>query len=117
VDAVSLAVLRERIHSGVATGTEDVPTFAAGEGRFKVPAAWLIERAGFSKGMRRGAVGISPAHALALVHHGGGTAAELVALARDVRESVFRAFGIELQPEPVFLGFPSSNPLSEGVER
>jgi UDP-N-acetylmuramate dehydrogenase len=114
VDEVTLAGLRERVHgTGVASESGDVPTFPTAEGRFKVPAAWLIERAGFAKGMRRGAVGISPAHALALVHHGGGTAAELVALARDIRDSVFRAFGIELQPEPVFLGFPSSNPLSD----
>lgn len=114
VDAVSLAVLRERIDAAESpSGTGDVPTFPAGEGRFKVPAAWLIERAGFAKGMRRGAVGISPAHALALVHHGGGTAAELVALARDIRDSVSLEFGVELQPEPVFLGFQTENPLAE----
>ena len=63
---------------------------------------------------RRGAVGISTAHALALVHHGGGTSEELVTLARDIREGVRRKFDIELQPEPVFLGFPTSNPLDGG---
>jgi UDP-N-acetylmuramate dehydrogenase len=48
------------------------------------------------------------------VHHGGGTTAELVALARDIREGVAQRFGIELQPEPVFLGFPTRNPVSDG---
>jgi len=81
---------------------------------FKVSAAWLIEKAGFAKGLRRGAFGISSAHALALVHHGGGTSEELIALARDIREGVRRRFDIELQPEPVFLGFPTRDPLSDG---
>jgi UDP-N-acetylmuramate dehydrogenase len=96
----------------VATGTDSVPFFSVQDGNFKVPAAWLIEKAGFSRGHRRGAVGISTAHALALVHHGGGTTKELVGLARDIRAAVRRKFNIELQPEPVFLGFPTSNPLA-----
>jgi len=79
-----------------------------------VPAAWLIEHSGFARGLRCGSVGISEAHALALVHHGGGTSAELVALARDICEGVRQRFAIELQPEPVFLGFPTRNPLSKG---
>ena len=49
-----------------------------------------------------------------LVHHGGGTSGELVALAREIRQAVFELFGIELRPEPVFLGFPTRNPLSGG---
>jgi UDP-N-acetylmuramate dehydrogenase len=108
----SLVALDERVRAvGAATRSGGVPIFPAPGGDFKVPAAWLIEEAGFSKGHRRGAVGISTAHALALVHYGGGTADELVALARDIREGIRRKFDIELQPEPVFLGFPTSNPL------
>jgi len=113
VSAEALVTLDDRVRSsGAVTGTESVPTFPAEGGEFKVPAAWLIEKAGFSKGLRRGAVGISTAHALALVHHGGGSCEELLALARDIREGVRRKFDIELQPEPVFLGFPTSNPLA-----
>jgi len=112
LDAVALAGLEEcaRAVGALAPG-ENLPSFAAGEGLFKVPAAWLIERSGFPKGLRRGPVGISGAHALSLVHHGGGTTAELVALARDVRQGVLQRFQIDLQPEPVFLGFPTPNPL------
>ena len=97
--------------TGVLQGDEQVPSFDIGGGRFKVSAGWLIEKAGFDKGMRRGLVGISSAHALALVNHGGGTAADLVALAREIRDGVQRSFGIELRPEPVFVGFETDNPL------
>jgi UDP-N-acetylmuramate dehydrogenase len=115
VEGATLAALDERARaSGALDPTESLPTFPAETGTFKVPAAWLIEKAGFSKGLRRGAVGISSAHALALVHHGGGTSKELVALARDIREGVRRRFDIDLQPEPFFLGFPTRNPLSGG---
>ncbi len=99
--------------AGVLTGEDRMPSFDIGAGRFKVPAGWLIERAGFPKGFRRGPVGISSAHALALVHHGGGTSAELVALAREIRDGVQNTFGITLRPEPVFLGFDRENPLDE----
>jgi len=114
LDATSLAALTEEARScGALLPGESLPTFSIGDGRFKVAAAWLIEHAGFAKGLRRGSVGISDAHALALVHHGGGTTAEFVALARDIREGVLQRFRIELQPEPVFLGFPTANPLAD----
>ena len=114
VDAVMLAKLDERARvSGVLEPGESVPSFPADGKNRKVPAAWLIEKTGFAKGLRKGAIGISSAHALALVHHGGGSTEELVALARDIREGVRRQFDIKLQPEPVFLGFPTANPLSD----
>jgi UDP-N-acetylmuramate dehydrogenase len=78
-----------------------VPRFPAGPDRIKLSAGWLIERAGWNKGFRRGAVGISSRHALALVHHGGGTTADLLALADDVRDAVAARFGVTLAREPV----------------
>lgn len=102
------------VAAGVAASPEDVPLYPAPGGRFKVAAAWLIERAGFPRGTRRGGVGVSPRHALALVHLGGGTTAELVALAREIRSAVRARFGVELQPEPVFWGFASADPTAEG---
>jgi len=114
LDDGSLAALEEEARcSGALLPGESLPSFPIGDGGLKVPAAWLIEHAGFEKGLRRGSVGISTAHALALVHHGGGTTEELVALAREILEAVSQRFSIELQPEPVFLGFPTPNPLSE----
>jgi len=75
-----------------------IPTFAADSG-LKVPAAWLVERAGFPKGYRRGGVGISSRHALALVNF-GGTSSELLALAESVRAGVETRFGVRLEFEP-----------------
>ena len=79
-----------------------IPTFAA-DGGVKVPAAWLVERAGFPKGHRRGGVGISGNHALALVNY-GGTTAELLALATSIERTVYDRFGIRLEREPVVVG-------------
>jgi UDP-N-acetylmuramate dehydrogenase len=81
----------------------ELPSYEAGEGR-KVPAAWLIEQAGFGKGWGDGRVGISSRHTLALVNRGGGTTAELLALARVIRAGVHDRFGVMLHPEPVFVG-------------
>ena len=80
------------------------PSYVLADGRVKLAAGWLIEHAGLSKGFRMGPVGISSQHALALVHHGGGTTADLLRLALHVRGVVFDRFGISLTPEPVFLG-------------
>jgi UDP-N-acetylmuramate dehydrogenase len=71
----------------------------------KLSAAWLIERAGFAKGQRRGAVGLSTRHALAIVCHEGARAAALVAFAREIRDRVRDRFGVVLVPEPTLWGF------------
>ena len=83
------------------TGAE-VPTYTAPDAKLKVPAAWLIERAGFSKGYQKGRVGISTKHSLALVNHGGSTK-ELLALASDIQRGVKKRFGVQLAMEPVLL--------------
>ena len=89
---------------GKATTAEAVPRHLLPNGRVKIPAAWLIEASGLAKGYRQGAVGISPHHALALVHHGGGTTAALIALARELCQTVQLRFGVKLVPEPTFVG-------------
>ncbi|WP_308282559.1 UDP-N-acetylmuramate dehydrogenase [Pseudonocardia nigra] len=82
------------------------PRFPAGDGMVKVPAAWLIEHAGFRRGHPGpgGRVALSDKHVLALTNRGDGTAADLVALAREVRDGVRNRYGIELVPEPVLVG-------------
>jgi len=80
------------------------PRYEEPDGRVKTSAAWLIERAGFAKGLGRGRVGLSTKHTLALVNRGGASTAELVALAREVAAGVREAFGVEVVPEPVFVG-------------
>ena len=80
------------------------PSWPEPDGRVKVSAAWLIERAGFARGGFDGPVGLSSKHVLAVVHRGGGTSAQLLAVARAVRDGVRDRFGVELVNEPVLVG-------------
>jgi UDP-N-acetylmuramate dehydrogenase len=81
-------------------------TVADDADRIKLSAAWLIENAGFGKGFRldRGAVAVSTKHTLALTNRGGATTAELLALARVIRDGVEQRFGIRLRPEAHLVG-------------
>jgi UDP-N-acetylmuramate dehydrogenase len=81
------------------------PRYPAGNGFVKLSAAWLVENSGFHKGFTLGAAGISKRHALAIVNRGGATAADIIALKDTVQAGVRSAFDIELQPEPVMVGF------------
>jgi UDP-N-acetylmuramate dehydrogenase len=83
------------------------PAEAGSEGAelFKVPAAWLIEQAGFSKGYRLGRAGVSSRHTLALTNADGATAAEVLALAARIVDGVESRFGVRLEMEPVRVGF------------
>lgn len=81
-----------------------VPRYPADDG-VKLAAAWLVERAGFSKGFPgEGPCRLSTKHALALTNRGGARTADVLALARRVRDGVFDAFGVTLVPEPVLIG-------------
>jgi len=93
---------RERVAS---IAGAPVPGFAMPDRRVKIPAAWLIERAGFTCGYRRGRVGVSSKHPLALVNLGGAAARELVELAAEIKQRVADRFAIGLRPEPAFVGF------------
>jgi UDP-N-acetylmuramate dehydrogenase len=85
--------------------SEAVDLAAVGPGAVKVPAAWLIEQAGFAKGYPAdGAARISTKHTLALTHPGGGNTASLLALAREITAGVQAAFGVKLANEPVLVG-------------
>jgi UDP-N-acetylmuramate dehydrogenase len=96
---------RAAARSGRTAAEVSVPHFAAGDGQVKIPAAWLIEQAGFTKGYRReGGARISSKHTLALTNPGGASSASLVGLARDIRNGVHQAFGVDLVNEPVLVG-------------
>jgi len=82
----------------------DVPSYPAGDGLVKVPAAWLIQQAGFPKGYTAHGARISTKHTLALTNPGTATTAGLLALARDIRETVETDFGVTLTPEPTLIG-------------
>ena len=93
----------EQLRADLGSRAGEIPVFPAPDG-YKVSAAWLIGEAGFRRGQRRGGAAISERHLLALVNL-GGSAADLLALAHEVREGVRRRFGVELQPEPVIVPF------------
>lgn len=83
---------------------EGAPSWPQPDGDVKTSAAWLIERAGFGKGYGEGAARLSSKHTLALTNRGGATTAELIALAREIRDGVEQRFGIRLVNEPVLVG-------------
>ncbi len=97
LDDAAYAALRRRCPT-------EPPAYPAGDGLTKVSAAWLIEQAGFRKGYGGPRVAVSTKHSLALTHRGGGSTAELLALAREIRDGVADRFGVVLQPEPVLVG-------------
>ncbi|GAA2503557.1 UDP-N-acetylmuramate dehydrogenase [Streptomyces gobitricini] len=94
-----LGRVRDRLGPDVAP-----PAFPAGDGRVKTSAAWLIDKAGFTKGYGAGPARISTKHTLALTNRGGATTEDLLALAREVVAGVRDAFGVTLVNEPVMVG-------------
>jgi UDP-N-acetylmuramate dehydrogenase len=97
--AAFLSRVKERLGAEV-----EPPAYAAGEGHTKTSAAWLIDKAGFTKGYGSGRARISTKHTLALTNRGGATTEDLLALAREVVAGVREAFGITLVNEPVTVG-------------
>ncbi len=80
------------------------PAYPAPDGCTKTSAAWLIDQAGFGKGYGSGPATLSTKHTLALTNRGAATAGDLLALAREIRDGVRAAFGVELVNEPVMVG-------------
>ncbi|WP_426996638.1 UDP-N-acetylmuramate dehydrogenase [Pseudarthrobacter sp. N5] len=101
------------VPADVAAGLpEDAPQYPAGtDGLVKLSAAWLIDQAGFGKGfgletgsVSGGRASLSTKHTLAITNRGTATAADIVAIARQVRGGVVERFGVELHPEPLLIG-------------
>lgn len=99
-------VVPEKMYDEIAaTAAFAVPRYAATRGFVKIPAAWLVEQAGYHKGYVLGDVAVSSRHALALINRGGATARGVVALRDQIVASVAAKFQIRLEPEPVLVGF------------
>ena len=92
--------------SAAAALPADAPRWPQPDGTVKTSAAWLIDHAGFGRGfaLPGARVSLSTKHPLALTNRGGATTAELLDLARHVRDGVATAYGVTLVPEPVLLG-------------
>ena len=91
---------------GILSSDQEIPHQEVRRGFKKIPAAWLIEASGCSKGFSDGPVGLSSKHALAIVNKGGAKARDVIRFARDIQSRVEQRFGIRLATEPVFAGFP-----------
>jgi UDP-N-acetylmuramate dehydrogenase len=83
---------------------DGAPSWPQSKGTVKTSAAWLIERAGFGKGYGEGPARLSTKHTLALTNRGGASTADLLGLAREIRDGVEQRFGIRLVNEPVLVG-------------
>jgi UDP-N-acetylmuramate dehydrogenase len=83
---------------------DKIPHWPAGESLIKLPAAWLLEKAGFIKGFQLGNAGISSRHTLALINRGNASAADIQKLRDTIQEKVKTLFHIPLEQEPVQLG-------------
>ena len=82
-----------------------MPRWPTDGGLVKLSAAWLIERAGFGKGYGLpGPASLSTKHTLAVTNRGAATAADVLAIARAVRDGVAARFGVSLVNEPVLVG-------------
>jgi UDP-N-acetylmuramate dehydrogenase len=91
--------------AAAARGAGPVPRYPADGSLVKVPAAWLIEHAGFAKGYGAPSPArVSSKHTLALVNTGDATAADLLGLAREIVAGVRAAYGVTLTPEPILVG-------------
>ena len=82
-----------------ASAGDPPPRYPASDGKVKTAAAWLIERAGISKGFSIGPAGVSTKHTLALINKGGAGASDVIKLAREIRGRVESRFGILFEPE------------------
>jgi UDP-N-acetylmuramate dehydrogenase len=99
VNPVVTAVECARVQA--AASDPAMPRWPEADGRVKLSAAWLIERAGFTRGQAEGPVGLSTRHALAVVAHEGARASDVLAFARRLQAAVEERFGVRLTPEPV----------------
>ena len=93
-------VANQALSLGLITSPDQMPRYPQEDGRVKLAAGWLVEKSGIDKGYRQGQVGVSSKHALALIHHGGGTTRELRELASSIIAQVNRVFDIRLDLEP-----------------
>jgi len=101
---LSEAQFKDLAERAAAKGLE-IPSYPALDAQRKVSAAWLVEHSGFSKGYTLGPAGISHKHALALINRGDAKASDIVGLKDAIQRGVQQAWGILLEPEPVFVGF------------
>ncbi len=98
-------IVSKQKFAAIAAMFEHVPCFPVNAESVKIPAAWLIENAGFHKGYVMGEAGISSKHTLAIINLGSASSADIMKLKEEIQRAVEAKFGVGLTPEPIFIGF------------
>lgn len=96
-------IVPAEVHRGLCARYGAIPSYPVDDARVKLPAAWLVEHAGFAKGYSLGRAGVSSKHTLALINRGRAHAADILALRDQITQAVEKKFGIHLEPEPVYV--------------
>lgn len=91
-------IVNSLIYSQLNSLYPTIPCYELSDGQYKIPAAWLIDQAGW-KGYRLGDAGVYDRQALILVNYGKAQAQDLIALSERIQQSVYEKFGINLEPE------------------
>ena len=91
-------IIKKSDYEKIATQFPEIPHYTVSETEVKVPAGWLIEKAGF-KGKRFGDAGIHKNQALVLVNYGNATGSEILAVSKDIQKTIFDLFGIHIEAE------------------
>ncbi len=97
-------IVSTTIHQDLSRRYGAIPSYPFAEGRVKIPAAWLVEHAGFYKGYTLGRAAVSSKHTLALTNRGNARAKDILALRDQITSEIENKFGIHLEPEPVYVG-------------
>lgn len=97
-------VSKEKFTEMCVSWGDKIPSYAVDAETVKIPAAWLIEKSGFQKGYVKGNVGLSTKHTLAIINLGNASANDVLALKEEIQRKVKKQFGVELKPEPIFIG-------------
>jgi UDP-N-acetylmuramate dehydrogenase len=95
-------------HAALLKEYPELPAYPLANGKVKIPAGWLIDRAGW-KGKRKGAVGTFKRQALVIVNHGGATGKEILAFSKEIQNDVEKRYGIRLEREVRLIGIPKSS--------
>ncbi|MDF3034769.1 MAG: UDP-N-acetylenolpyruvoylglucosamine reductase [Paucimonas sp.] len=95
-------VVSEETYRTLLAAHPGLVSYPYGDGSRKLAAGWLIDQCGW-KGRRKGDAGVYEKQALVLVNHGNATGSEIAELAHEIQQDVFRHFGVQLEPEPVFV--------------
>lgn len=100
-------IVERKVYKAVTVIDPNTPMYEVDEAHVKIPAAYLVEHAGFSRGHTdtSGRVSISPKHSLALINCGNATAKDFFVFAQEIQKKVFETFGVQLEPEVRFIGF------------